>query len=124
MTEGTLIEAIQKVLRELGGYFVWEAADGEEYVMLSRQDFDQRVSKAEDTQLGLLSRVPASNDAPRWTADDMLDKINRDVALYQLQRAEEEEEQGDDAVEPLPPIQGKRVTFEPLRGDLPPELQE
>jgi hypothetical protein len=137
MFEGALIETVVAVLRELGGYFVWRAEHGEEYIVMSRKDFDQRTTGVRDTQLGLLGRGTAESGASKWTADDMLDKINRDLALYQLQREEElEEENGeveeDVSIKPLPPIadkpfdvaQGKHVRFEPLRGDLPPDLQD
>ena len=105
-------------LKEARGYFVWRDSDGEEYVIMSRREVDQRAGSEEETQLGLLNPV---------SADDMLNKINHDLALYQLQREEEEngeDEIADDSLQPLPPLAGKKVKFEPLRGDLPPDLQE
>lgn len=123
---GTLAQVVA-VLRELGGYFVWRDASGEEFVILAKRDFEGRL-QAQEEQLDLLKDArTASPTTQIRTADDMLEKINRDLALYQLQR--EDEEMEDEF--PLPPkdkpfdtAQGKRVRFEPLRGDLPPDLQE
>ena len=140
MPDPSLLESVLTALRELGGYFVWRGSDGQEYIVTSRQEFDARTRLARDTQLGLLDRARAA-DAPGalpagrqgWTADDMLEKINRDLALYQLQQQEELEEEVEEVEDvldengdqlPLAPIAGKHVRFEPLRGDLPPSLQE
>lgn len=100
---------------------------------MSRRDFDARTTINREAQLDLLSASARSEGtADRWTADDMLEKINRDLALYQLQQEDQvmEEVEETDVGEvarsqfPLPPKSGKSVRFEPLRGDLPPDLQE
>ncbi len=128
-------------LKELGGCFMWTDTDGEEYIIISRREYEKRLTATDEEQLDLLSRTGRmeSFDRPK-TADDMLEKINQDLALYQLQQAEEEEEFDDThmVIEeeqltqfPLPAKSnlsfgrpGKRVRFEPLRGDLSPELQD
>jgi len=132
MTGGGLIETVLRALKELGGYFVWRADDGEEYVIISRRDFEARQIAAQEEQLELLGQAGRSEAfGGLKTADDVLDKINRDLALFQLQREEEgnpedveEVIDGNGDPVPLPPIGGKRVRFEPLRGDLPPDLQD
>jgi hypothetical protein len=90
-----------------------------------------RVGAARERQLDLLSQTPSSvgDDA---SADDVLDKINREIAIYQMQTDGEVSDElqgtdGDMMVDDLSwkrPTGGKRVKFESLRGDLPPELQE
>jgi hypothetical protein len=136
MFDGPLLETVVSALRELGGYFVWRSDDGQEYVILSRREFEARSRISRDTQLGLLDHAPATEPAAApWTADDMLEKINRDLAIYQLQQEEIELEEGAEedtnqlplaprAGQPFDTAPGKRVRFEPLRGDLPPSLQD
>lgn len=133
MNNGGPLSLILAALKELGGYFVWADVDGEEYVIMSRRDFEQKLATTSEEQLDLLSRVSRMESFGRpTTANDMLEKINHDLALYQLQQAEEEEEREPDVDVteeatgqfPLPPKTGKTVRFEPLRGDLSPELQE
>lgn len=128
MSNGGPLALVLAALKELGGYFVWADLDGEEYVIMSRRDFEARLTASREEQLELLGRADRSGSiGDHWTADDMLEKINRDLALYQLQR-EEEETKIDEAPaggqEGQPGTPGKKVRFEPLRGDLPPELQE
>lgn len=128
MINGGPLALVLAALKELGGYFVWKDAAGEEYVIISRGDFERRLAVSAEEQLDLLNRTAYRETAAKSrTADDMLEKINRDLAQYQLQR----EEDGINLTYPLPPStmaaaskQGKTVRFEPLRGDLSPELQE
>ncbi len=149
MQSGGLLETLVSALREVKGYFVWRDSTGEEYIIISRQEFEQRGARSEGTQLDLLSEPTLSLQQPtrNWSADDMLDKINHDLALYQLQREEEVIEEVGEVVEedesekqfPLPPkpsafapasadssaeTAGRKVRFEPLRGDLAPDLQD
>jgi hypothetical protein len=145
VSNGGPLDLVLAALKELGGYFVWADAVGDEYVVMSRRDFEARTKGSREAQLDLLgASAQTAGPADRWTADDMLEKINRDLALYQLQQEDqvvEEETDGEKALTeengdqlPLPPKpstfakaladkQGKRVRFEPLHGDLPPDLQ-
>lgn len=120
MSDGGPLGLVLSALKTMSGYFVWKDADGEEYVIVARRDFEARMRGPREEQLDLLRGAGA--------AASPLDNINRDLALYQLQR---EEEEGVEGSLPLPPkadlpagSAGKKVRFEPLRGDLPPELQE
>lgn len=132
MRGNTTLDNIIDVLRELGGYFTFTDATGEEYVIMRKQDMGHLPSPANQSEVQLV--LPPSPTLSVNTADLLLDRINRDIALYQ-----EAQEQFDDlaitedetditpetsteGTAPVPPP--RRVRFEPLRGDLPPELQE
>lgn len=116
----------------MGGYFTFVDATGEEYVVMRKQDVGQLHSSSSQSEVQLV--LPPSPTAVANTADLLLDRINRDIAMYQ-----QAQEQFDDLAIPEdetvvtiePMIEGaapvpppRRVRFEPLRGDLPPELQE
>lgn len=130
---GTTLDVMVAALREVGGYLVWRAANGEQFVTMSKREFDH-VSQADggrDVQLilaagpaaksALSAREPASSaDEPASSAGELLERINREIALYR-QSEEEEVLVEEDAREG----EGERkVRFEPIRGDLSPELQE
>lgn len=106
------------VLKDTGGYFVFPDEDGNEFVVISRQDFTAR-QKAPISEIQL--PLP-----PAASAVDVLDRINREIALYQMlqEEAEPVEEQDDLALDAQEEEPGLRVRFEPLKGDLSPELQE
>ena len=93
MSNGGSLELILAALKEWGGYFVWPDSEGEEYVVIARRDFDVRLQVKGEEQLDLLkgAREFSADRGGPWTAGDMLEKINRDLALYQLQREEEKE---------------------------------
>lgn len=127
------LNQIIEVLRELGGYFTFTDSAGEEYVVMRKQDAGQLRSSARQPEVQLV--LPPSPTLPSNTADLLLDRINRDIALYQEAQEQfddlaiPEEESNDETREPLtqdaaPTPPPRRVRFEPLRGDLPPELQE
>lgn len=135
-TMQTSLEKIIEVLNEFGGYFTFNDDFGREFVVAPKEMVERDCCHVEEKQLAL-PETEATLDTDLPSADEMLDKINRDIALYKEQQDEdlepvttesEELELVDDAVEM--PISGdeveppRRVRFEPLRGDLPPELQE
>lgn len=125
------LSAILAALQHVDGYFVCEGPDGEEYIIAPKSfvDLNDTVSHSE-TQLRL-EPVREAIDTPEGLA-----KINHDLALAR-DMTEAIAEDFDDlgiASEPeyslspesdgpaMPPP--RRVRFEPIRGDLPPELQE
>jgi hypothetical protein len=116
---GNLLTSIFEALRETaGGYFVLRDDDGEEYVIASKHEFDSREGNGREREIQL--PLPQREPNPFEVADD----INREIALYQAGQFEEVGKSdlwGDDSEDEEA---GKRVRFEPLRGDLPPELQE
>lgn len=121
------LNQILEILRDLGGYFTFSDEAGEEYIVIRKKDVPGLGGSAPEPEVQLA--LPPS--PPVNTADELLDRINRDIAMYQ-----EAQEQFDDlaisedaqdevpteATKVLPPP--RRVRFEPLRGDLPPDLQE
>jgi hypothetical protein len=111
MATGGPLDQVCAALAALGGYFVWRDRQGEEYVVLSRRDFEAKLAAAADAQLDLLN--------PPKGAGETLERVDRDLAVYQLEQEAEAEEQRLRL-----PKAPRVVRFEPLRGDLPPELQE
>lgn len=117
MRGNVLIESVVAVLREMGGYFVLVVAN-EEYVVISKRDFEQMRGGFEDeVQLEL----PSTEDAIARDDSDVLERINRDIAMFGSQYEEQESEIIEEEVKEETPA---RVRFEPLRGDISPELQE
>lgn len=129
------LEPLQKAfdaLKELGGYFVIRDEAGEEFIVMHRADMSTAGKSAEKENERQLSLA----QAPVITgADEVLERINEELALYQLQQAEQRfledietaaEDSEEDNIEAedttqAPPV---RIRFEPLRGDLPPDLQD
>jgi len=122
---GQATEHVMAALRELGGYFVVEN-DGEEFVITSKDNFDNRAGLGEELQLPLAAAPKQElTEETKMRADHVLDRINREVAVY-LIRQQEDDINGlslDDEAE-LRGSENKKVSFEPIRGDLPPDLQE
>ncbi|MBI3255542.1 MAG: hypothetical protein HYZ63_01075 [Candidatus Andersenbacteria bacterium] len=137
MTAGELKEALEPVLRvisQLGGQLTFTDAQGEQFVIARKTDFEAVGAKQPaDKQLPFSMARPAAKEAAD-TAQEVLDKINREIAMYQDRQEvagesddldlmpEELEEEIQVFQVPMPPP--VRVRFEPIRGDLPPELQE
>jgi hypothetical protein len=123
---------IFEALEGIDGYVMLEY-EGREYVITSLEALNNEEIDPEK-QLALPD-VPETVSQVD-TADEMLEKINRDIAMFQLQqdeenlemnefnlnenRTEEENNDEEDMNEIRPP---RRVRFEPLRGDLSPDLQ-
>lgn len=145
MNKDTLLNSIFGILDECGGYFVVPDEKGNDYMILAKKNYEVLQNKVREVQLTL--PVSTKSEKSTSSADEILEKINRDIALFHLQQEdqteidlaeeiEEPEQTVPVVVEPevaytevvseeneeLPPP--RRVRFEPLRGDLPPELQE
>ncbi|MBI4021885.1 MAG: hypothetical protein HY372_00855 [Candidatus Andersenbacteria bacterium] len=120
---GKTLDTLLTALRGLGGgYFVLRAEDGEAFVVMPKSEFDRLDKQAgsHEVQLTLPADAGMAGGAVRSTqreADEVLERINREIALYQAGKEQ------DDALEDEL-IKSPAVRFEPLRGDLPPELQE
>ncbi len=112
-------------LRELGGYFVWRDEAGEAYVILSKREFEAwHKIREPEVQLSLPATPGVTENKgaeAEARADYVLERINREIALYQLRQQEDMIQLQDPESEQ--PEKPARVRFEPLRGDLPPELQ-
>lgn len=131
----TTLAHILAALRSIGGYFTFRDSDGEEYVIVRSREFTAAHKPDQsEVQLTLESVEPRPNSIP--STDELLERINRDIALFRSQLDEEanelaieitdESNEIDDGQRSMggsyPPP--RRVRFEPIRGDLPPELQE
>ena len=99
------------------------AEDGQFFVIMPKSEFDRldKQGRPHEVQLKLPADAAGMHSgAVRSTqreADEVLERINREIALYQGGREHVDEFEGE-LVKPA------GVRFEPLRGDLPPELQE
>lgn len=136
MSVGELKEALEPVLRvlsQLGGQLLFTDAQGEQFVIARKTDFEAQANKQTQERQLPFGVAKSYVRQPADTAQDVLDKINKEIALYQdrqdeaqghddleIMPEEMDEDRGFDAPMP-PPV---RVRFEPIRGDLPPELQE
>jgi hypothetical protein len=138
------LQPLLRVLSDLGGKFSFMDEEGNQFVLASKEVFEGEQEKVQEQQLTLpqaetVSRAIRKHIDPTLE-DEVLDDINRDIALAYAVKQELEEEvmddlaaitEGDAEMEeakefssnrniPVPP----RIRFEPLRGDLPPDLQE
>ncbi len=123
------LNQITAILRDLGGYFTFVDEMGEEYVIAPKKSFAITPGSSSAEPEVQLSLPPAENIPTIPTAHELLDRINQDIALFRaaqdqfddLEILEEEESTPVTEVQLPPP---RRVRFEPLRGDLSPDLQE
>jgi len=132
MKTGGSFDAVISALKALGGFFTFEADDGSEYVVIGKKEFEDMKHAAAEKQLDLLSS-PRQVPQPA-SPDQMLEKINRDIANWQMYQHESDLDEALDMEDDLglndmesksfDLAQGKKVRFEPLKGDLSPDLQE
>lgn len=137
---------VLRVLSQLGGYFVFTNPQGEQFVVSSKEEFEARREK-EKTERQLPLTAVHTTQRPRMDEEEIVDIIassvdmlNREIALSKepqdeqigmddlgLEIGEEPQVVEDGSLQreyELPSIPPLRVKFEPIRGDLPPELQE
>lgn len=110
---------ILTVLKQYGGHFTFTDSDGQQFIIAARQEFER--SQPGEKQLPLPDRKTMGRTGSSMDEDtaNVLDRFNREIAFSQEEAGEDEEE------EPMiTETQSLRVRFEPLKGDLPPELQE
>ena len=114
-----VLAPVLRVLKDLGGKFVFSDDEGNTFVLTSKKELLAQRSKQEQLPLPKAKAVEAAvrQHAPD-IADDIIDAINRDIALSGQPFLIVE----DDLASSLPPA--PKVRFEPLRGDLPPQLQD
>lgn len=111
---------VLRVLKGLGGKFVFTDSDGDTFVLMSKAELTRVRQKQEQLPLPPARAVEAAvrQHAPD-IAEDVIEAINRDIALSQNQP----DVAGDDFSLPLAPPAPK-LRFEPLKGDISPDLQE
>jgi len=144
-----LLMEITRLLNRLKGYFVFEDENGIEFVVATKADLrKKKLGRTKETQLSLgdsraggegltdtetdkddVQEVDAMQTEEGESIDDFLERINREIALYRLQQEELEEQVQDevgrdDGLNEEAEEDRKKIRFEPLRGDLSPDLQE
>lgn len=102
-----------RVLKSLGGQLVFADDDGEQFVLTTRRVFEEKISPSE-TQLPLPhnayeppTEMETEEDVPPWDDEPEVPLGVDDLSL-------------DIPASDTP----MRVRFEPIKGDLPPDLQE
>lgn len=127
---GATLKKILEVLKETGGYFVFRDEAGEEYIVAKKGDFSGASTNNSEKQLSLpttsslAKAVQETADRMEKTPDFVLDSINRQIAKYNDEEREREIDDLSLEAAALPKNKGKHIRFEPIHGDLPPELQE
>lgn len=140
---------ILDVLGQLGGKFTFMDDEGRQFVLASADalEDEEALREAQGEQLSLPQADSVARAIRKHVdsslADDVIERVNRDIALAAsvLEQADDIEEvlDAEDATHvevqqwPTPPplrstngrTQGEpRIRFEPIKGDLPPDLQE
>ena len=105
------LEAVTLVLKELKGRFIFETDHGE-FVVLRKEDYDNLRVSEEEQQLELPT-IEVASDADGASAE--VEEINRTLAMNA-----EEDIVDDLAIDTQD--NGASVKFEPIKGDLPPEM--
>lgn len=140
MLTGEILQKVFEVLRETPGYFVFRGTRGEEYVLARKEDFvSGNGSPNSDRQLplptasSLAAAVRETAERLDRTPEFVLHSINREIADYHEEEREREIDDLSLSFDKTPPSarasggrqdKGKRIRFEPIHGDLPPELQD
>jgi|GEM_PF-3452523 hypothetical protein len=115
---------IVEALEHLNGYFVIPV-DGEELVVLRKEEFDKLKENKQEVQLELEDAVHEETVTPEEN-QEKIDLVNQELAMnqekadYDIQEPEVELEEDED----LGAGPRTKVRFEPIKGDLSPELQE
>lgn len=134
---------ILDVLEQLGGKFTFMDENGRQFILASVEALEDETLRIASLVQGKQQELvfPQADSVAKALrkhvdsslGDDVIDAVNRDIALaasseQQIQGEEDEieelieEEQSQEAnvyTPPLPP----RIHFEPVKGDLAPELQ-
>ena len=137
------LEPILSVLNDLGGKFTFMDDEGREFVLAARETLEYDMCQPVEEQQLELPQVDRVADAIRKNidssiGDDVIDRINRDIAMSHAQEQGEQEDEIDDLAStvdgdtdditmysrPTPPPPVQRIRFESDRGDLSPDLQD
>ena len=111
---------ILRVLKDLGGQFVFSDDEGNEFVIAGRKEFEKRKEKQGKLELaGSHETLLVSTDDEE---DDITELVNQDIAMSREIDDETVDDLGLISEHPKPPT--VRVKFEPLNGDISPDLQE
>jgi hypothetical protein len=129
------LQPILGVLRDLGGKFTFMDEEGNQFVLASKEALEHH-EEAREAQPQLLFPEAATvartirKHVDSSLPDDVIDRINRDLALAAASEQEDEEDEIEELIDqeekqssytaPKPP----KIRFESIKGDLAPELQE
>ncbi|OGY31268.1 MAG: hypothetical protein A3C02_01470 [Candidatus Andersenbacteria bacterium RIFCSPHIGHO2_02_FULL_45_11] len=134
---------ILDVLQQLGGKFTFMDDEGRAFVLASKDalEDEQALRQAEGKQQQLV--FPQADSIAKALrkhvdsslGDDVIERINRDIALAASSEQLESQDEIEELIEetegievettpsyPLPP-KPPRIHFEPIKGDLAPDLQ-
>lgn len=116
---------ILDVLQQLGGKFTFMDDEGRRFVLASKEalEDEQALRPSQGKQQEFV--FPQADSVAR--ADDVIERINRDIALAasleQLETQDEIEELVESSDNLNIPSE-TRIRFEAIKGDLAPDLQE
>ncbi len=134
------LSPILSVLRDLGGKFSFMDDEGNQFILASKEVFEQEARKQAPEQQLELPQAERVADAIRKyvdssIGDDVIDRVNRDIAMTFANQKEEHDDiddlvslvvdDGQDAMlytRPRPAV--PTIRFESDRGDLAPQLQD
>ena len=108
------IEEVASILRQTGGYLV-VPIEGDELVIMRREDKIKDEDKPEEVQLGF-----GGEDE----GNEVIDKVNQELGELQHGDTDIDEVDDEGLSGSLNVGPRKKVRFEPLKGDIAPELQE
>ncbi len=134
-----------RVLKDLGGSIVFSDESGQQFVIARKRDVEDTTHDSQ-MQFSLPSAKSVERairrNVPAEIGEDVMERINRDIALAHMreqeanddfeirnQKLEIRNQKLDNANQTLPPLERNNrptpppIRFEPIRGDLPPELQ-
>lgn len=115
------LTALAKALKQTKGYFV-VPVEGEELVVMRKEEFDNLKEDKKEVQLEL--EEVESEDSLIDSNQEKIDLVNKELAMQHADYEDDNTEMDSDEAEQLQVGPRKKVRFEPLRGDLSPELQE
>lgn len=121
MSENEL-QQIAQVLKNHKGHFVINT-DEEDLVIMTKKEYDRQTDHNSGVQLELQPTTRTLNEDEQTEDEQDLEEINRELAAYHAAQElyEDLTAMSDEDYELGP---RKKVKFEPIKGDLPPDLQE
>lgn len=118
---------ILDTLKQLSGKFTFMDEDGTQFVLATADTLQPDQGKPQEQQLALSQAESVARAVRKHVdaslGDDVIERINRDIALTASSEQLEQQDEIEDLIELQPGIRAS-IRFEPIKGDLPPELQE
>lgn len=116
------LEQIAQALKNNKGHFVINT-DEEDLVIMTKKEYDRQTNQNAGIQLELQSTAHTPKEDDQTQDQEDLEEINRELAAYHAAQElyDDLTAMSDEDYELGP---RKKVKFEPIKGDLPPDLQE